>query len=111
MVSPCNAHPGVSVVYPEDPGLGRFLSADDYFHNELEKQRLGAFPVLQSRLDPYVLDVHWYGSAGENVQYPVSQRILGSVYATQLFLALGLRLGLRPQATTIPKAAPLICIM
>ena len=90
MVSPRNAHPSVGVVYPEDPRLGRLLPADDSFHHELEKQCLGALPVLQPRLDPNVLDVHWYGSAGENVQYLVSQRILGPVYPTQLFLALGL---------------------
>ena len=72
MVSSCNAHSSVGVVYPKDPGRCRFLSADDSFHHELEKQRLGALPVIQSRLDPYVLDVHWNGSAGEYVQYPVS---------------------------------------
>jgi len=89
VVSPCDAHPGIRVVYPEDPRLGCLLSADDSFHHELEEQRFGALPVFQSRLDPNVLDVHGYGSAGENVQYLISQRILGAVYATQLFLALG----------------------
>jgi hypothetical protein len=112
VVSPCNTHSGVSVVYPEDPGLCRLLSADDSFHYELEKKRFGAFPVFQSRLDPYILDVHWYGSAGENVQNSVTQRILGSVYSTQLIFSLwGYGSRLRPQATTIPKAASNICIL
>src|SRR5439155_25249603 len=47
VISSCYAQPGVCVVYPEDPGLGRLLAADEALHYELEEQCLGAFPVLE----------------------------------------------------------------
>lgn len=64
------------MVDPEDPGLCRLLAADDALHYQLEKQRLGALPVLQPRLDPDIFDIHRYGSAGQHVQYSVPQCIL-----------------------------------
>src|SRR6266851_6456054 len=100
VVSPCNAHPSVGVVYPEDPRLRRLLSADQSFHNELEKQCLGALPVLQPGLDPYILDVHWYRGAGENVQYFVTQCILRPVWPTQHFFSLW---GYGPDFTHKPR--------
>ena len=51
-------HSTVGMVNPEDPGLGSFLTADDALHNKLKKQRLGAFPVLEARPDPDILNVH-----------------------------------------------------
>src|SRR5919109_4465609 len=63
VVSPRDAHPGIRVVYPEDPGLGRLLSANDSFHHELKKQCFGALPIFEPRLDPDILDVHGNGSA------------------------------------------------
>ena len=59
------------MVDPEDPGLCRFLAADDALHYQLEKQRLSALPVLQPRLDPDIFDIHGYGCAGQYVQYSV----------------------------------------
>lgn len=47
MISSCYAQPGVGVIYPEHPGLGGLLTADDALHYELEEQCFGAFPVFE----------------------------------------------------------------